>query len=145
MKESEKAEFVPLAPFSPGREAGDFVRNDLPEIAHPPAPDIGIVGGMHVVPSIRIYAGQSDQNDPAHFTIRYEESGRKYIVDGFIEDAESPRNPNTPDGWVAHLRLQQAAVGVSCLSHLDRRICVSRWPRFPAAWVHASGARLNVG
>jgi len=37
-------------------------------------------------PLVRVYAGQPDPNDPAHFTIRYQMWGREDVLDGRLLD-----------------------------------------------------------
>jgi len=48
-------------------------------------------------PQLRVYAGQPDPNDPAHFTIRYQMWGQEDVLDGRLNDDEtitlSPRKP----------------------------------------------------
>jgi hypothetical protein len=40
----------------------------------------------HKPPVVRIFAGQPDPNDPAHFTIRYRMWGQEDVVDGRLQD-----------------------------------------------------------
>jgi hypothetical protein len=48
-------------------------------------------------PRVRVYAGQPDPNNPAHFTIRYQMLGQDDVLDGNLKDDDSitfmPRNP----------------------------------------------------
>ena len=54
---------------------------------------------------LRIYAGQVDPNDPSHFTIRYEQAGRKGIVDGYVSDQQIDPNPAALDAFIADVKL----------------------------------------
>jgi hypothetical protein len=51
-------------------------------------------------PLVRIYAGQIDQADRAHFTVRYQMWGQEDLLDGRLLDDDSitltPRNPPKP-------------------------------------------------
>jgi len=48
-------------------------------------------------PLVRVYAGQPDPNDPAHFTIRYQMWGQEDVLDGRLTDDDQitlrPRHP----------------------------------------------------
>jgi hypothetical protein len=52
-------------------------------------------------PRVRIYAGQVDPDDAAHFTIRYEMWGRSDVLDGRLDDNDNvtltPRKSPTDD------------------------------------------------
>ncbi|HTW95551.1 MAG TPA: hypothetical protein VMD30_12190 [Tepidisphaeraceae bacterium] len=66
-----------------------------------PPNDIPLGGGMKRDPFVRIYAGQCDPNDPAHFTIRYQMWGQEDTLDGRLLDSDqvtlTPRNsPKMP-------------------------------------------------
>jgi hypothetical protein len=41
---------------------------------------------LAALPGIRVFAGQPDRTDPTHFTIAYDVSGEKGIVDGYLKD-----------------------------------------------------------
>lgn len=41
---------------------------------------------LKALPNVRVFAGQPDPADPAHFTIRYEFNGKRYIVDGCLKE-----------------------------------------------------------
>jgi hypothetical protein len=43
-------------------------------------------GYPRVPPLVRVYAGQPDPNDPAHFTIRYQIWGQEDTLDGRLQD-----------------------------------------------------------
>jgi len=51
-------------------------------------------------PRVRIFSGQVDPDDPAHFTIRYQMWGKEDVLDGKLDDADqvtlTPRNSPTP-------------------------------------------------
>jgi len=53
----------------------------------------------HRPPLVRVYAGQPDPADPAHFTVRYQMWGQEDVLDGSLRDDDqvtlTPRHPPT--------------------------------------------------
>jgi hypothetical protein len=59
------------------------------------------IGDPNKSPLVRVYAGQPDPNNPAHFTVRYQMWGQEDVLDGNLKDDDSitltPRNsPRSP-------------------------------------------------
>jgi hypothetical protein len=56
---------------------------------------------------VRVYAGQPDPADPAHFTIAYELDGKKGVIDGYVGNddrvtlrpREGAKAADAPDAW----------------------------------------------
>jgi hypothetical protein len=69
--------------FTPGTWA------QRPAISPKPI-DLDVASGWpRIPPNFRIYAGQPDPQNTAHFTIRYEMWGQSDTLDGYLDDQDN--------------------------------------------------------